>query len=307
MEGKDMGRADDDSWDLATGVGATATMVAAARAAASRGADAVADDTFAEGLVREVGVDFLTRLAAGEMDFADIGDDGGSGWMPHVFGIRARHYDQFWTSAAHAGIRQMVNVASGLDSRGYRLPWSDEIVVYEIDKPEVIEFKRSALARLDATPKTELHTVAADLRQDWPAALGAAGVDPHTAAAWIAEGLMIGFLPAEAQNRLLDDITRLSAPGSRLAADHVPGSFSVLGEQMRQIGTSWNEQGFHVDFDNLYFSGEHDNAETYLKERGWDTSSATFSDLFANADIPLPQIEFGCGVHGVVHITAIRR
>jgi methyltransferase (TIGR00027 family) len=292
-----MGRASDDNWDLASGVGATATMVAAARAAASRGADVVADDPFAEGLVAAVGVGFFTQLAAGELDFADIGGNGRSAWMPHVFGIRARFFDEIWTSASHAGIRQMVNVASGLDSRAYRLAWPDETVVYEIDKPEVLEFKRSALARLGAVPKTELHTVGVDLRQDWPTALHAAGFDPRLPTAWIAEGLMIGFLPADAQDRLLDAITGLS----------VPGSFSVLGEQLRQIGEAWSEQGFHAGFNNLYFNDEHNNAEEYLTEHGWNTTSATFADLFANAGIPLPQIDFGNGVNGVVHVSAIRR
>jgi methyltransferase (TIGR00027 family) len=299
-------RVNDDHWGLTTGVGATATMVAAARAAASRGANAVADDAFAEDLVRAVGVGFFTALATGELAFADVGGDGGSAWMPYVFGIRARHYDKFWRSASRAGIRQMVNVASGLDSRAYRLPWPDAVVVYEIDKPEVIEFKRSAFAHLGAMPKTELRTVGVDLRQDWIAKLRAAGFDPSVPTAWIAEGLMIGFLPAEAQDRLLDDITGLSAPGSTLAADHVPGSFSVLGEQMRRIGETWSAQGFQTGFDDLYFSGEHNNAEHYLEARGWHTTSARFSDLFAAAGIPFPQLDFGSGVSGVVHLTAAR-
>src|SRR5689334_12427798 len=113
-----MTRIDDDSWDLATGVGATATMVAAARAVASSWPDPVADDRYAAGLVRSVGIDVFSRLVSGELDFAEIGG-GGSAWMPYVFGIRANHFDRFWSSAAAAGIRQIVLVASGLDSRGY--------------------------------------------------------------------------------------------------------------------------------------------------------------------------------------------
>ena len=176
-----MSRTHDDSWDLAAGVGATATMVAAARAAASRGADAVAGDAFAESLVRAVGVGFFTKLAAGELSFADMGGDGGSAWMPYAFGIRTHHYDDFWTSSSHAGIRQMVNVASGLDSRAYRLPWPGKTIVYEIDMPGVIEFKRSTLARLGAVPKACMRAVGADLRQDWPTALRAVGVRPQRA------------------------------------------------------------------------------------------------------------------------------
>ncbi len=69
-----MTRTDNDSWDLATSVGATATMVAAGRARATR--DGLIDDPFAEPLVRAVGVDFMTRWAAGELSSADVDEPG---------------------------------------------------------------------------------------------------------------------------------------------------------------------------------------------------------------------------------------
>ena len=109
-------------------------------------------------------------------------------------------------------------LASGLDARGYRLHWPAGMVLFEIDQPEVIAFKAATLAGLGAEPTTDLRTVAVDLRADWPAALAEAGFDATTPTAWIAEGLF-GYLPPEAQDRLLDQITELSAPGSRLAAE----------------------------------------------------------------------------------------
>ena len=66
-EGQTMSRTDTDSWDLASSVGATATMVAAARALASREPDALINDPFAAPLVRAVGLDFFTRLVDGEI------------------------------------------------------------------------------------------------------------------------------------------------------------------------------------------------------------------------------------------------
>jgi O-methyltransferase involved in polyketide biosynthesis len=61
-----MARTDNDTWDLATSVGATATMVAAARAIATKAENPLIDDRFADPLVRAVGVDFFTRWATGE-------------------------------------------------------------------------------------------------------------------------------------------------------------------------------------------------------------------------------------------------
>ena len=57
-----MTRTDEDSWDLASSVGATATMVAAARAVASDDANPIINDQFAAPLVRAVGLDFFRRV-----------------------------------------------------------------------------------------------------------------------------------------------------------------------------------------------------------------------------------------------------
>jgi O-methyltransferase involved in polyketide biosynthesis len=57
-----MPRPRDDSWYLKTGVGATATPVAAARAIAGRETDPVICDPFAEMLVRAVGLKSFTQV-----------------------------------------------------------------------------------------------------------------------------------------------------------------------------------------------------------------------------------------------------
>lgn len=89
------------------------------------------------------------------------------------------------------------------------------MTVFEIDQPAVIEFKTTTLASLGAEPKADVRPVATDLREDWPTALNAAGFEPNRASAWIAEGLF-GYLAPGAQDQLLDTVTALSAPGSRL-------------------------------------------------------------------------------------------
>src|ERR1700677_1110916 len=220
IKGVTMPRTEGDTWDLATSVGATATMVAAARAAATRRTQPVITDQFAEPLVRAVGIDLFPRRAAGELDALDV--EGGVGFprMIDTFAARARFYDDYFAEATAAGLRQVVIVASGLDARPYRLSWPAGTTVYEIDQPEVIEFKTATLAKLGAVPGAAHRTVGIDLREDWPAALQAAGFDTAQPTAWLAEGVLIGFLPPEAEVRLLDNIVSLSSPGSRLSADY---------------------------------------------------------------------------------------
>jgi methyltransferase (TIGR00027 family) len=283
-------------------------MVAAARAAATR--QAVIDDPFAEPLVRAVGVDFFTRLAAGETDFADLGGDAGLGRMTDNFAARTTFFDNFFTGAAAADIRQIVIVASGLDSRAYRLPWPAGTTVYEIDQPEVIEFKTTTLNRLGAAPTADRRTVAVDLRQDWPAALRRAGFDPTQPTAWNAEGLLIGFLPPHAEQRLLDHITALSAAGSRFAADY--GSLAQQSEQtpgrMATLADRWRDHGVDIDVANLTYAGDHTDVAAYLQAHGWDTAGASLADLFATAGLsPLQGEDLEPGPASIVYVTGTRR
>ena len=213
-----MSRAHDDEWDLASSVGATATMVAAGRTMATRDPRGLIHDPFAEPLVRAVGVDFFTKMMDGELDLDAIENVSTVRMQAMVDGmaVRTKYFDDYFVKAAEGGIRQVVILASGLDSRAYRLPWPDGTVVYEIDQPRVIEFKTATLAGIGAEPTATRRTVPIDLRADWPAALTAAGFDTTAPTAWLAEGLLI-YLPPEAQDRLFDNITALSAPGSAIA------------------------------------------------------------------------------------------
>src|SRR5258707_7998258 len=128
-------RYEGDTWDLASSVGVTATMVAAARAMATRADHPLINDQFAEPLVRAVGVDLLTRLATGELNPADLADQeaqegqaddenstGAMARMADNMAVRTKFFDDFFLDATKAGIRQVVILASGLDSRAYRLP-----------------------------------------------------------------------------------------------------------------------------------------------------------------------------------------
>lgn len=280
-----MARTEGDTWDLASSVGATATMVAAARAAATKRPQPVITDDYAEPLVRAVGLDVFTKLASGEGDSDAIEKDVGFPRMVDTFAARARYFDDYFAAASRAGLRQVVIVASGLDSRAYRLRWPAGTTVYEIDQPEVIAFKTATMAQIGAAPTAELRTVGIDLREDWPAALQEAGFDPAQRTAWIAEGVLIGFLPPEAEIRLLDSIIPLSSEGSRLAADFgtVAGSSQ---EEARQMAEGWRRQGLDLDIAGLTFPGEHTDVAAHLDANGWQTTTSRLTDLFAAAGLP---------------------
>ncbi|GJJ18990.1 MULTISPECIES: class I SAM-dependent methyltransferase [Mycolicibacterium] len=302
-----MARTADDTWDLASSVGATATMVAAARAMATNAADPVIDDPFAAPLVRAVGLDFFTKLVDDTFDVEALDEEAKTGLTRFANGMaaRTRFFDDFFLDAGRAGIRQAVILASGLDSRAYRLPWPDGTVVYEIDQPEVIEFKTATLASLGAAPTTDRRAVAMDLRFDWPAALAEAGFDPAEPTAWIAEGLL-GYLPPEAQDSLLDQITALSAPGSRLGVEGVPATEAndeeSIRARMKDFTDRWRAHGLDIDLNELIFLGDRADVTTYLEGHDWRTTGISSNDLLVRTG--LPPVEDEAHAASVMYISA---
>jgi len=282
-----MARTEGDTWDLASSVGATATGVAASRALASKQPNPLINDPFADALVKAVGLDYCNRMADGELESDDP-------LFSHQriceqIAVRTRFFDDLFTSAASSGIRQAVILASGLDTRAYRLPWPPDAVVFEIDQPQVVEFKSGVLADLGATAAADRRTVAIDLRDDWPTALQDNGFDLTRPTAWIAEGLLI-YLPPDAQDRLFDNITALSAPGSRLATEHmdIQGSpdewTEILNERSRRMGSN-------IDLADLFYTADRSSAGDYLTSKGWGVTILSTREAYAVNGFEFPDDE----------------
>ncbi|MHA7651699.1 SAM-dependent methyltransferase, partial [Mycobacterium sp. ML4] len=272
-----------DAWDLASSVGATATMVAAARAVASAQDDPIINDPFAAPLVRAVGLDFFTRLVDGDLPIDQVPDaaDGRDlQFETDSIAVRTRFFDDFFLGAARAGVRQAVILAAGLDARGYRLPWPRGTVVYEVDQPQVIEFKNAAMSALRATPSAHRKAVSIDLRDDWPEALRRSGFDPTQATAWSAEGLLM-YLPPEAQDLLFDHITALSGPGSRIATEYHPDSGVPLSQRAQEFNQRWASLGCDINLSNLFYDGERHNVVDYLAAHGWTVSARPRREFYA--------------------------
>ncbi len=277
-------RTDNDTWDIASSVGATAVMVAAARAAETDRPDRIIADPYAKILVAGAGKgawqfigddEFISKVTAVDPEIGTLIEH-----MGNYQAVRTHFFDAYFTAAVDAGIRQIVILASGLDSRAFRLPWPAGTTVYEIDQPLVLQYKAATLADHGAGPTADRREVPIDLRQDWPAALKDAGFDPARPTAWLAEGLLM-YLPADAQDRLFAQITELSAPGSRVAAESMGSHAPDRRERMRQRFASLTAQMDvePMDITELtYDDPDRADVAEWLGAHGWRAEAVASED-----------------------------
>jgi methyltransferase (TIGR00027 family) len=270
-------RTHDDTWDIKSSVGTTAVMVAAARAVETEQPDALIRDPYAKLLVTNAGAGVLWEAMLDPAVAAKVEalDADSAAHLLHMRGyqaVRTNFFDTYFNDAVAEGIRQVVILASGLDSRAYRLDWPAGTTVYEIDQPQVLAYKSTTLAENGVTPSADRREVAIDLRQDWPAALRAAGFDPAAQTAWLAEGLLM-YLPAEAQDRLFTQIGELSPAGSLVSAETAPAHADERRQQMRErYRKVADEIGLEetIDVGELMYRDDHRaNVADWLNDHGW--------------------------------------
>ena len=107
---------------------ATACWTAAVRAAETSRDDRLFEDPWAATLAGPEGAAWLAARPPGST-------------LP--IAIRTRFFDDWLHDVAiEAGIRQVVLLAAGLDTRAYRLPWAAATTVFELDRPAVLAGKR---------------------------------------------------------------------------------------------------------------------------------------------------------------------
>jgi len=287
-----MARTADDSWDIATSVGATAVMVALARAAETASADPLIRDQFAEPLVSTPELEGVREQVAawwapepddGSEDGADPDFTVDSQHMINYQAVRTHFFDAYFADAVATGIRQVVLLAAGLDSRAYRLDWPAGTTVYEIDLPKVLDYKAETLAGHGAKPIANRRAVPVDLRHDWPQALRDAGFDATQPTAWLAEGLL-PFLPGAAQEAMFASIDLLSGSGSRVAVE----IFGVDEEKREEAEKKWAQlrakreaRGEDTSFNpfDLWFDDEgRPECGDWFAAHGWTTRSVNARD-----------------------------
>jgi methyltransferase (TIGR00027 family) len=288
-----MARTDNDTWEITESVGATALGVASSRAAETRSENPLIRDPFAQVFLDAAGdgvwnwhsaAQLPPELIEAEPELPLLMQS-----MVSYMACRTAFFDEFFVDATRAGIRQAVILAAGLDARSWRLPWPDGVTVYELDQPQVLEFKSSTLAEHGAEPACNRVAVAVDLRHDWPAALRQAGFDPSAPSAWSAEGLM-PYLPAAAQELLFDRVHEFTVAGSRVAVEALGPKFldpeyrAKRRERMDRIRELMADVDPRRDIprnDELWYFEEREDVGDWFRRHGWDVTVTPSDQLMA--------------------------
>jgi len=283
-------RSEGDTWDITTSVGATALFVATARALEAQKPDPLAVDPYAEVFCRAVGgraAEVLDgKVPDHELKTSDFGE-----YFVNFQGARTRYFDEYSRRAAEGGVRQVVVLAAGLDSRAYRLAWPDGTTIFELDRPQVLDFKREVLAGQGAQPRAERREIAVDLREDWPQALRDNGFDAAKPSAWIAEGLLI-YLPATAQEQLFAGIDAMAAPGSYVAVeDGAPLDQDEFEAKVEEERADPDQRVFF----QLVYNERHAPASEWFSQRGWTAVGTPLADYLREVGRPVPGPDLKAG------------
>ncbi|WP_330277796.1 SAM-dependent methyltransferase [Lentzea sp. NBC_00516] len=186
-----------------------------------------------------------------------------SSGFPSYHVVRTRYFDDRIGDALDSGVRQVVTLAAGVDGRPARLPCPPGTRWFELDLPDMTEFKTALVARSGLVSSCERIGVAADLTTDWTAPLRAAGFDQARPTAWLVEGVLMYLTPQEC-DALLAAVTALSAPGSHLFLEHL--QVSMLSDQGAQVRGGLGKHG-------VAFRSARDDITDWLGAAGWLAST----------------------------------
>jgi methyltransferase (TIGR00027 family) len=275
--------------DIASGVGATAVGIAAARAVESTRPDRLMEDPFAAAFARAAPGAIQGSLRWPEDGAAVPAGEALLLQGANYIGLRSRFFDDYLVEAAATGAAQVVILAAGLDARAYRLDWPPGLRLFEIDQPGVLAFKDAVLRDEGARARCTRVAVPADLRAGWPVALRGAGFDPGLPTAWLAEGLL-PYLTAATEQALFGDVDELSAAGSRLCAEYAPDPAALLDRgALRQV----RGENSTVDMGRLIQAGPRPDPAVRLAGLGWTVTAepATATAARYGRDLADPRLE----------------
>ena len=268
------------------GAAMTAIGVAVIRVRESRRPDALYLDPLAQSFVGAAREGFSAQRWASLEELADQFYEGRS--------VAVRLVDDRVRDAVNSGIKQIVMLGAGLDTRAFRMELPSDVSVFEIDLPELIAFKEPVLVNRAAAPTCRRQVIAADLRGDWTTPLRESGFRSDSPALWVDEGAL-AYLPPGPRRDVVAELTRLSAPGSRFGVSRysVDANSAPYTGLAKLVGGSASGQAPQETVRDV---------REWLDSLGWDTEFQSWNEAVARLNRAVTQADSEVG-----HIAAVLR
>ena len=178
---------------------------------------------------------------------------------------RTRYVDDAVTDAITRGLRVVVILGAGLDTRPYRLSALRTARILEADLPAVQQFKKARLARHFGALPSHVQFVPLDFTVDrLNTRLAEAGLDPHEPAMFVWEGVT-QYLPPDSVDEVLQ-VVAAHAKGSEVVFTY------VLNEAVTQQFRPDRDEAFRKAAsrhpEQWYFGIEASLIRRFLSDRG---------------------------------------
>ncbi|WP_413288058.1 class I SAM-dependent methyltransferase [Bdellovibrio sp. HCB337] len=220
-------------------------------------------DPYAELLAGDEGKDLLQKAIAA------------SGDQPAI-AIRTAYMDTKINQAVQNGVRQIVMLAAGMDTRAYRLPFPEGTTIFELDRKEVLNYKQDKLSK--AQLHCQLHRIPVDLATDWVPHLLQAGFKKEVPTLWLVEGLLM-YLEESQVMSVFQKINSLASTKDYML-------FDILTQTLLDAPYMVNQLQFLKSIGAPWKFGTNE-PEMMMKSLGWD-AVATQAGEFAPTRWPFP-------------------
>ena len=139
----------------------------------------------------------------------------------HYINARTHHIDTLLKETVANGVKQIVNLGAGYDSRAYRFHEQfPKVKFFEIDLPATLEHKKQLITRIFGSFPDYVAYVPIDFNtQTLEEVLKKAGYDEDKKTFYIMEGVTY-YITEEGVNSTLKFIVQHSAPGSSIVFDY---------------------------------------------------------------------------------------
>src|SRR5262249_40058860 len=118
---------------------------------------------------------------------------------------------------------------------------------------------------------------------------------------------LLMYLPPDAQDRLFDDIAKLSAPGSRLATEYHPDAGVAIGERAKEFRERWQQHGFDMNLPDPFYKGDRKHVVENLAIHGRQVTARSRPDMFTEYGRHFPDGEELAPMRDSLAVTAIRQ